>query len=66
VRRPWRCPDWLLGLGAVLSFVNAFLLGAGADVWGRGTLVAGFVSGTSISNMCRANFRVMWEPSSMR
>ncbi|MFI5017060.1 MAG: APC family permease [Dongiales bacterium] len=44
VRRPWRCPDWLLGLGAVLSFVNAFLLGAGADVWGRGTLVAGFVS----------------------
>ena len=44
VRRPWRCPNLLLGLGVILSFVNAFLLGAGADVWGRGTLVAGFVS----------------------
>jgi hypothetical protein len=28
----------------VLSFVNAFLLGAGADVWGAGTLTAGLVA----------------------
>jgi amino acid transporter len=44
VKRPWRCPTWLLGLGTVLGYVNAFLLGAGANVWGNGTLVAGFVS----------------------
>lgn len=44
VPRPWRCPDWLLGLGTILAYVNAFLLGAGANVWGKGTLLAGFVS----------------------
>jgi amino acid transporter len=48
VKRPWRCPDWLLGLGAALSYVNAFLLGAGANVWGKGTLVSGFVSAAII------------------
>ena len=40
VKRPWKAPDWLLAAGVVLSFVNAFLLGAGADVWGAGTLTA--------------------------
>jgi hypothetical protein len=44
----WRCPDWLLGLGAALSYINAFLLGAGANVWGKGTLVSGFVSAAII------------------
>jgi amino acid transporter len=44
VRRPWRCPNWLLGTGAMLAYVNAFLLGAGANVWGPGTFLAGFVS----------------------
>ena len=44
VKRPWRCPNWLLTVGTVLSYVNAFLLGAGANVWGPGTFVAGFVS----------------------
>jgi hypothetical protein len=44
VRRPWRAPDWLLAAGVVLAFVNAFLLGAGADVWGKGTLTAGIVA----------------------
>ncbi len=38
VHRPWRAPSWLLGIGTLLSFVNAFLLGAGANVWGSGTL----------------------------
>ena len=28
----------------VLAFVNAFLLGAGADVWGKGTLISGIVA----------------------
>ena len=48
VRRPYRCPNWLLGLGVALSYVNAFLLGAGANVWGHGTLVSGFVSAAII------------------
>jgi amino acid transporter len=41
--RPFRCPDWLLAAGAVLSFVNLALLGIGADIWGAGTLVSGLV-----------------------
>ena len=44
VRRPWKAPDWLLAVGTVLAFVNAFLLGAGADVWGKGTLTSGIVA----------------------
>ncbi len=42
VKRPWRAPTWLLGTGVVLAFVNAFILGAGANVWGKGTLLTGF------------------------
>jgi amino acid transporter len=42
VKRPWRAPTWLLGTGVVLSLVNAFILGAGANVWGKGTLLTGF------------------------
>ena len=41
VKRPWKAPDWLLAAGVALAFVNAFLLGAGADVWGKGTLDLG-------------------------
>jgi hypothetical protein len=48
VKRPWRCPTWLLALGAILAYVNAFLLGAGANVWGSGTLVSGLVSAAII------------------
>jgi amino acid transporter len=44
VRRPWKAPDWLLAFGTILGFVNAFLLGAGADVWGKGTLMSGIVA----------------------
>ena len=44
VKRPWRAPNWLLAVGIVLAFVNAFLLGAGADVWGQGTLISGIVA----------------------
>lgn len=44
VRRPWKAPSWLLGIGVVLSFVNAFLLGAGANVWGHGTLLSGVIA----------------------
>lgn len=44
VPRPWRAPTILMAIGVVLAFVNAFLLGAGADVWGAGTLMTGIVA----------------------
>jgi amino acid transporter len=39
--RPWRAPNWVLGVGAVLSFVNLAFMGFGADVYGVGTLSTG-------------------------
>jgi amino acid transporter len=44
VKRPWRAPDWLLAAGTTLAFVNAFLLGAGANVYGSGTLLTGLIA----------------------
>lgn len=41
--RPFRCPTWLLGLGAVLGFVNMAFMGLGADVWGDNTLRNGAI-----------------------
>ncbi|MDB6082406.1 MAG: amino acid permease-associated region [Gammaproteobacteria bacterium] len=41
--RPWRAPTWILGAGAVLSFVNLAFMGFGADVYGAGTLTTGLV-----------------------
>src|SRR5262249_18754241 len=43
VPRPWRASDALLAAGCVLSYVNAFLLGAGANVYGKSTLATGLV-----------------------
>ncbi len=43
--RPFRCPSWLLALGAGFGFVNMAFLGAGADVWGPGTLRNGLIAG---------------------
>jgi amino acid transporter len=34
VPRPWKAPNWLIGLNTVLAFVNMLFLGAGAKVWG--------------------------------
>ncbi|QYX58583.1 APC family permease [Roseovarius sp. SCSIO 43702] len=42
--RPWRCPTPLMVVGVILSFVNAVLLGAGANVWGEGTLMSGIIA----------------------
>lgn len=42
--RPWRAPNAFLAAGVVLSFVNMVLLGAGANVWGEGTLMSGLVA----------------------
>ena len=41
--RPFRCPTWLLATGAVFGFVNMAFMGAGADVWGAGTLRNGLI-----------------------
>ncbi len=42
--RPYRCPTWLLATGAVFGFVNMVWMGAGADVWGKGTLRNGLLA----------------------
>ena len=42
--RPYRCPTWLLALGTVFGFVNMIWMGAGADVWGAGTLRNGLLA----------------------
>jgi amino acid transporter len=46
--RPFRCPTWLLALGAILGFVNMVFVGAGADVWGEGTLRNGLIAAALI------------------
>jgi amino acid transporter len=48
VERPFRCPTWLLASGAVLGFVNMVFVGAGADIWGEGTLRNGLVAAALI------------------
>jgi amino acid transporter len=42
--RPFRAPTWLSLLGGMLGYVNMAFVGAGADVWGRGTLRNGLVA----------------------
>ena len=37
IERPWKAPNWLIGVNTVLAFVNALFLGAGAKVWGYST-----------------------------
>ncbi len=37
LKRPYKAPDWLIGLNTILAFVNALFLGAGAKVWGYET-----------------------------
>jgi len=41
--RPWRAPTWILGAGALLSFVNLAFMGFGANVYGSGTLMTGLI-----------------------
>lgn len=43
VDRPWKAPSWLIGVNTVLAFVNMAFMGAGANVWGKGTLLTGLV-----------------------
>lgn len=41
--RPWRAPTFMIGVGTVLAFFNALLLGWGCNTWGSGTLATGLV-----------------------
>ena len=41
--RPYRTPTILIAIGGVLAFVNAALMGVGADVWGAHTLWTGLI-----------------------
>lgn len=41
--RPWRAPTIMIGIGAVLAFFNALLLGWGSVTWGNGALFIGLV-----------------------
>ena len=41
--RPWRAPTIVLGVGAVLGFVNIAFMGMGSDVFGAGTLLTGLI-----------------------
>jgi amino acid transporter len=41
--RPFRAPTWLLATGGVLGYVNLFIIGMGADIWGPGTLLSGLI-----------------------
>ncbi len=38
IPRPWKAPSLLIAAGGFLAYVNMVLLGAGANVWGEGTL----------------------------
>lgn len=46
--RPFRCPTWLLALAAGFGFINMIFMGAGADVWGAGTLRNGLIAAALI------------------
>jgi amino acid transporter len=48
IRRPWRAPNWLLGLGAIFSFVNVVFMGAGAKTWNPVALWAGLATAALI------------------
>jgi amino acid transporter len=41
--RPFRAPTWLLATGGVLGYLNLFIIGMGADIWGPGTLLSGLL-----------------------
>lgn len=48
IKRPFRCPNWLLAAGAFLGFVNLCLMGMGANIWGSGTLMTGLIVAAAI------------------
>jgi amino acid transporter len=41
--RSYKAPSWLLAAGAICGFFDMFLIGVGANAYGNGVLVGGFV-----------------------
>ena len=41
--RPFKAPSWLLAIGAAMGFFDMFLIGMGAQAYGNGVLVGGFL-----------------------
>jgi amino acid transporter len=48
IARPWKAPTAVLAAGAVLAFVNAMLMGAGAQVWNPAALWASAIAAAVI------------------
>ena len=48
IPRPWKAPTFLIALGAILAFVNAIFMGAGAKVWNPNALWAGLFTASLI------------------
>lgn len=48
IHRPWKAPTILITLGAILGFVNAVFMGAGAKVWNPSALWAGLLTAMMI------------------
>ena len=46
--RPYRAPTWLLTLAVGFGFLNMIFMGAGANVWGEGTLRNGLIAAALI------------------
>jgi Amino acid permease len=43
IARPWKAPSIVIALGAILAYVNAVFMGAGAKVWNPMALWAGLI-----------------------
>jgi amino acid transporter len=43
IPRPWKAPTIVIALGGIFAFVNAFFMGAGAEVWNPKTLWYGLI-----------------------
>lgn len=57
--RPYRAPNSLMVIGGVLAFVNLTLMAMGANIWGSGTLISGFiVAGLIIPIFCWRHYVV--------
>ena len=48
IPRPWKAPTVLIAVGAMLSYVNAMFMGAGAKVWNPWALWAGLIAAALI------------------
>jgi hypothetical protein len=44
VPRPYKVPMPLFVAGVSMAYINAFLMGSGADVWGKSTLLLGWIA----------------------